>query len=153
MEGLHFQEFEKHLEAKNGVSIHEIDATIVEEMKLIKNNNDPRHFQLSKEFSDILVQYTDYKNDTIEGKHGMTAQFWINFVCYMNVYHELVRSMREGDLELYICCLPDFNSLFFGLNHQNYARWCTRYHDNLLKMSETHPTVYEEFRNVFFAIQ
>ena len=34
-------------------------------------------------------------------------------------------------------------SYFFALNHQNYSRWTVKYHDNLLKLEETHPEVYE----------
>ena len=29
-------------------------------------------------------------------------------------------------------------------NHPNYARWIVRYHDNLLKLQETHPEVYDD---------
>ena len=56
----------------------------------------------------------------------------------IHLYHEFIRSIRLGDLELYIYCLPRITNYFFTFNHPNYARWLVRYHDNLLKLSETH---------------
>ena len=64
-----------------------------------------------------------------------------------------MRSFRIGDFDLYIYCLPKFASLFFALNNQNYARWLVRYHDNLFKLSETHPEVYKDFQEGCFAIK
>ena len=56
----------------------------------------------------------------------------------IHLYHEFIRSIRLGDLELYIYCLPRITNYFFTFNHPNYARWLVRYHDNLLKLSETY---------------
>ena len=71
----------------------------------------------------------------------------------LHLYHEFFRSIRLGDLELYIYGLPRITNYFFIFNHPNYARWLVRYHDNLLKLSETHKDVYDEFKKGCFDIK
>ena len=69
----------------------------------------------------------------------------------LHLYHEFIRSIPLRDLELYIYCLPRITN--FTFNHPNYARWLVRYHDNLLKLSETHKDVYDEFKKGCFGIK
>ena len=71
----------------------------------------------------------------------------------LHLYHEFIRSIRLGELELYIYCLPRITNDFFTFNHSNYARWLVRYHDNLLKLSETQKDVYDEFKKGYFGIK
>ena len=66
--------------------------------------------------------------------------------------HEFIRSIRLGDLELYIYCLPRITNYFFTFNHPNYGRWLVRYH-NLLKLSETQKNVYDLFKKGCFGIK
>ena len=51
-----------------------------------------------------------------------------------------IRGIRTGDFALYSFCLPKLAEYLFCFNHVNYARWIVRYHDNLLKLEETHKT-------------
>ena len=44
---------------------------------------------------------------------------------------------------MYLYILPRITNLFLAFNQQNYARWLTRYHDNLLQVSQTHPGLLE----------
>ena len=71
----------------------------------------------------------------------------------IHLYHEYSRSIRVGDLDAYINCLPKIANYFFALNHPNYSRWTVKYHDNLLRMPETHPQVYAEFKKGGFSIK
>ena len=57
------------------------------------------------------------------------------------------------ELEISIYMSVDFRNFQVSLNHQNYARWLVRYHDNLLKLSETHPEVYKDFLEKCFAMK
>ena len=56
-------------------------------------------------------------------------------------------------MELYIYGLPQVTNYFFTFNHSNYARWLERYHDNLLKLSETYKDVYDGFKKGCFGIK
>ena len=104
-------------------------------------------------FDEVFEQYKQYSKKTSEGVHGKTAQFWFGYIEMLHVYHEFIRSIRLGDLELYIYCFPRINYYFFTFNHSNYARLPVRYHDNLLKLSETHKDVYDEFKKGCFGIK
>lgn len=77
----------------------------------------------------------------------------MGYIQMIHLYHEFSRSIREGDFKLYIHCLPKIANYFFTFNHVNYSRWLVRFHDNLLKLYETHPEIYEEFQNGSFSIQ
>ena len=71
----------------------------------------------------------------------------------MDLYHDFTRSIRMADLEVFISCLPKLTTIFFVLNHPNYARWLVRYYDSILKLNETHPEVYKGFKQGWFAIR
>ena len=106
-----------------------------------------------KEFDEVFGQYKQYSKKTSEGVYGKTAQFWFGYIEMLHLYHEFIRSIRLGYLELYIYCLPRITNYFFTFNHSSYARWLVRYHDNLLKLSETHKDVYDEFKKGCFDIK
>ena len=69
------------------------------------------------------------------------------------LYLLFTRSVRVGDLDLFIYCLPKLTNYYFTLNRINYARWLVKYHDNLLKASITHPVVFQDFKNGLFQIK
>ena len=91
--------------------------------------------------------------ESSDGKRGKTADHWINYVNMIHLHHEFSRSIRTRDLDLFISGLPKITSYFFTFNQPNYARWTVKYHDNLLKLPETHPEVYLEFKNKLFEIK
>ena len=49
--------------------------------------------------------------------------------------------------------LSQLTSYFFAFNHPNYARWAVRFHDNLLKLQDSHTTTYEEFCKGVFSLR
>ena len=108
---------------------------------------------ISKELSSILEAYTSFCDRISTGNHGKTAQYWIEYINLVNLYHELSRSIISGDLELYIHCLPKLAEVFFASNHYNYAKWITKYRENLMSIDFTHPEVQGEFRNGCFSLK
>ena len=122
-------------------------------MASIKQNGDLGIHTYSKEMCDVFDGYHSYVTDTLDGKHGKTAQFWISYVQMIHIYHEFSRSIRSGDLDMYIACLQKISNYFFVMNHPNNACWTVKYHDSLLKILETHPGVYKEFKKGWFTIK
>lgn len=49
--------------------------------------------------------------------------------------------------------LPKINNFFFVANQPNYARWLDKYHDNSIKLEETHRQLYESMEKVHFVIK
>ena len=76
----------------------------------------------SREMNEIFDRYCTFTQDTEKGSYGKTAKFWIHYVYLIHLYHNFTRSVRTGDLELYISCLPESTNIFFAINQLNYAR-------------------------------
>ena len=70
-----------------------------------------------KEFDEVFGQGKQYSKKTSEGVHEKTAQFWSGYIEMLHLFHEFIRSIRLGDLELYIYCLPRITNYFFTFNH------------------------------------
>ena len=63
--------------------------------------------QLPSDFGELFLAYNnDHVDETKLGKHGLTAQYWMQYMTMIKLYHDLSRSVCEGDLDLFI-------SLFF----------------------------------------
>ena len=108
--------------------------------------------EYTKEMKDIFQEYNSYSIDTHTGKHGKTAQLWLNYIQMIHHNHEYSR--RVGDLDLSIAWLPKITNYVLRLNHPNYARWLVMYHDHLFRLPETHPPeVHAEFRRIIFSIR
>lgn len=149
METLHFKSFQLLLD--------EEDLQVTDDLKtfLLSNKSEQElsECNLSREGNNLLIKYHAFVEDTKNGHHGLTAKYWMGYIEMMHLYHEFARSFRTGDLDLYIYCLPRLASYFFTFNHHNYARWLVIYHDNLLKLKETHPEVYNDFQNGCFSLK
>ena len=114
--------------------------------------NDGCDLNLSKELLGIFKEYEKYQKKTENGIHGKTVRYWFGYIKMVQLYHQFIRSIRTGALELYIFCLKRLSN-FFTFNHPNYARWLVRYHDNLLKLKSTHPQIHEEFLKGCFSLK
>ena len=100
---------------------------------------------------EIFTEYKEYNKKAEKLKHGKTAQRWFGYITMVQLYHEFIRSIRTGGLELYIFCLERSSDCFFTFKHPSYARWLVRYHDNYLKLKNTSPDTRRIFERLFLA--
>ena len=149
MEVLHFKSFQLTLDEGDLIATEELQEFIV----TAKLKNEIKKTNVPTGVDEILKRYEAFSVDTRRGKHGKTAQYWMCYIEMIHLYHVFIRSIRNGDLYLYIYCLPKLAAFFFAFHHQNYARWLIIYHDNLLKLHETHPQVFKEFKNGCFSLK
>ena len=77
---------------------------------------------MAEHTNELIKKYEEFAQETRNGNHGKTAQYWMGYVDMLHLYHEFSRSIRTGDLDLYIYCLQQMTALFFTFNHQNYSR-------------------------------
>ncbi|GFU92585.1 uncharacterized protein TNCV_4795131 [Trichonephila clavipes] len=103
--------------------------------------------------SRVLSAYQKFVEETRQGEHGKTAQFYLIYIQLVNYYITLSRSIRMGDFEKFKYGIPKITNLFFAVNQPNYARWCVKYLDNLNKVDETHPGLKNDFMNGCFGIK
>ena len=145
MEHLHFESFLDTLgDERNDELIR-----LKQDIGKLKESGAP----LSRESIELLEKYKSYAQDTSQSVHGQTPQYWQNYIDMNHTYHDFSRSIREGDFELYKHCLVKMTNMFFAMNQPNYARWTVKFHDNLLKLEESHPEIYFEFKEKLFGIQ
>ena len=145
MEILHFLSFLESDEATE--TFDTIDGEIFN-----LETNDSCDLNLSKELLQIFKEYEEYQKKTENGIYGKTAHNWFGYIRMIQLYHQFIRSIGTGDLELYIFCLKRLSNYFLTFNHPNYARWLVRYYDKLLKLKNTHSQIHEEFfKRLFFA--
>lgn len=50
----------------------------------------------------LIQSYEEYTEDTLDGKHGKTAQFYAMYIDFINLYHLFIKSIRVGDLDMYL---------------------------------------------------
>ena len=108
--------------------------------------------ETSSKLQKLFKEYEIYHQ---KGSHGAFGeiQYWMQYIEMIKLSKEFIKSIRVGNFELYVYCLPKLTNIFFPFNHINYARWLIRYHDNLLKLQQTHPKVYAEFKDGLFSIK
>ncbi|KAL4702648.1 hypothetical protein ACJJTC_016455 [Scirpophaga incertulas] len=96
------------------------------------NNHDLSYDALlnNSEVSEIISAYSAFKEASLTGVHGITPKFYMIYINLVSYYQILSR-----------------------INQPNYARWLVRYHENLIKLEETHPQLYENMERGHFGIQ
>ncbi|XP_041981090.1 uncharacterized protein LOC121736526 [Aricia agestis] len=88
---------------------------------------------------ELLEKYDNFTEQTLRGKHGLTAQFYTVYIRLVSYYDMLNKSIRTGDLKMYVYILAKITNFFFAFNHQNYSRWLVYYVSKLCRIDETHP--------------
>ena len=141
---LHFQRF---------LAEHDIDINdFRDELAYLKSHPTGLNesVQLSNSFALLFDEYSDFCASTQAGQHGKPAQFFIQFVDLISIYHRFSRSIRCGNIDLYIDSISEMTDLFFVMNQPNYARWSTAYLSNLVALrTENSPLVADFVRGDF----
>ena len=63
-----------------------------------------------------------------------------------------VRSVREGNFELYVESLAAIVPWMFALDHTHYSRWLSVHIRDMMSLSEKHPAILAEFRAGKFSV-
>ncbi|XP_011858812.1 PREDICTED: uncharacterized protein LOC105556339, partial [Vollenhovia emeryi] len=102
---------------------------------------------------EITEKYEKYREQTLNGEHGKTPQFFMIYANLIEYYLLFNASIRTANFELFKHMLPKITNLFFALNQPNYARWLVKYHHNLCKIDDTHPGLRESFKHGSFGVK
>ena len=79
--------------------------------------------------------------------------FW-SFILQLELYVLIfVRSLREGNFELYVQALAKIIPWFFALDHTHYARWTPIHLHDMISLEQSHPSVYAEFVKGKFVVK
>lgn len=101
----------------------------------------------------IFKDYEQFKQDTLQGKHGKTPQIFMMYIQLIDYYLMLEFSIRTANFDIYKYILKKMTNLFFAFNHQNYARYLTIYLNKLESIEQTHPGLMQEYGFCFLGIK
>ena len=91
MHGLHLERFIKDMNIPSTNLLQELENwTIVENMSKVPSN-----------LQDMVTKYDSYLEETLNGKMGETAQFWMNYAKIVGLIQLMQRAIKINDTALY----------------------------------------------------
>nr|CAH7713468.1 unnamed protein product [Callosobruchus chinensis] len=108
---------------------------------------------LPQNLQNLLDKYQEYKQKTLQGDHGKTVQFYMMYVTFIDYHLTLSEIIRTGSFCVFTSVLPKIANLFFAFSQQNYSRYLVKYHDNLLKVDQSHLGLKEQLQLGTFGVK
>ena len=81
-----------------------------------------------------------------------TFKFWAMVLEMELILLMLIRSLREGNFDLYLQSMVQMGPWFFALDHQNYSRWLPIHIRDMAALQVTHPDILQQFKEGKFVI-
>ena len=101
---------------------------------------------------ELAEKFLKFKENVRQGKLGKTVQFWIQYCDFVWTILHCLRATKTNGLNLHIITLEKMCSLFFSMDHPNYARYLTSYILLLLNLETTHPGAKEFLEENGFSV-
>ncbi len=106
-----------------------------------------QEFERSDAYTEFMESYMDYTEETMSGAHGSTAQYWMGYASFVDIYLLFSRACRTSDVDLYTYELDKMDNVFFATFRPNYARWMLLFSLKLLNIESTHPGLKQVLEN------
>ena len=81
------------------------------------------------------------------------ATFWLSYINLVSLVLDLIYSTRVGDWNLFIESVRDVTVWAFAYGRYNYSRYLLIFLRDMLKLSLSHPDVYDAFIDGNFSVQ
>ena len=81
----------------------------------------------SRVINAVLDKYGKLVQSTLDGEFGKTAQFWLQYFGYVDLFLIMDRAVRTNDVDLFIWVITQVTDVFFATNRHYYSRWMTKY--------------------------
>ena len=78
--------------------------------------------------------------------------YWSRVLDLEGLSLQFVRSLREGNFDMYVTTLVEIAPWMFALDHTNYSRWLPVHIGDMCELSNKHPTVHEKFLSGSFVV-
>ena len=101
--------------------------------------------------SDCESSFDDFCDEQI--KRDPQFRYWLIIMRLEVILLSFVRSLRQGNFELYIESLKKLAPWMFALDHINYARWLPIHLRDMLILKHKHPEVCAAFQDGGFVAQ
>ena len=110
-----------------------------------------QYLKSKEENNNQLQSFEDWRNRRIT--ETPLFQYWSITLDFELSILLFVRSLREGNFDLYRDALTKLIPWFFALDHTNYARWHPVHIRDMMALPDKHPTVSEAFREGKFVVR
>jgi hypothetical protein len=88
-------------------------------------------------------EFEDFKSS--KSQKSETFAYWENFVQMVYLLRDLIRADREGNWNLHLNSLKSILPMFATFDRTNYLRWASLYMEDMMKLEETAPELYQSF--------
>ena len=117
-----------------------------------KKTESQKYLQEFKCMSKELLK--DFNKFRIErSKISENFRYWDNFVKMVHTLLDVIRADREGNWNLHLNAVKECMPLFITFDRTNYTRWCSIYIEDMQKLPQTAPDVYEAFLAGKFSVK
>ena len=142
MYGLHLERFIENMNISWTNFLQELQKwAIVEDISEVPSN---LQYMVSK--NDL------YLEETLNGKMGKTAQFWMTYAKIVGLIQLMQRAIKINDTALYSFAFFEVTYIFFMTNHHNYARCMSLYSLDLANLETSQPNLQKIFTERRFSI-
>ena len=101
--------------------------------------------------SKLLELLENYKSDL--KNCSRTAKLWIQYLEFIEIVKDFIRSERTGNWNLYLFTLSRMINLFAATGHIHYAKSARLHLQNMLELKTTHRWVYEQFSQGYHTVR
>lgn len=117
------------------------------------NQKDIVSMLVTQDFKDLKAMWSQFL-DHLRTSNGDLSAFWMSYVDMVeDIILGLLRASREGNWELHLNAIRALIPWDFAYDRTNYARYLPVYYAQMSALCETHPEVYEAFRDGYFSVQ
>ena len=107
--------------------------------------------KISKDSHDIIQKLKLLKSQLEE--KSRTSALWLLYMNYIQVVKEFIYAERTSNWELHLDALSKMLHLFAATGHINYAKSARLYLQEMRKLPETHPWLYQQFMDGNHTVQ
>ena len=147
MHGLHLERFVKDLDIPLTffAELEDFNAKLLQDSKI--------ESVIPDSIALVLTQYDLYTHEKLAGKMGKTAQFWMMYTRFADLFLILQRALKSNDVNLYGYVLCEICAIFFSTNKHNYSRWMLYFALELCNLKNVKPDVYTALTNGGFSVR
>ena len=85
-------------------------------------------------------------------KASVHFDYWLKTLSLELLLLRYIRSLREGNFQLYVESLTQIIPWMFALDHTHYSRWLPVHIRDMMNLTEKHPDVLAEFKSGNFVV-
>ena len=101
--------------------------------------------------SELLSEFNEFVESRCQ--ESELYNYWNNVLILITLMHNLIRADRTGDWLLHVETVRNVQPIFHVMDRPNYARWCSIYLEDMIKLQETAPEAYREMCNGRFTVK